>query len=99
VSRAQVRAARLGSKFGLHINALLKKYALQERVLVAKHQTFIGSCPVGTLQVVQIRLMDADGLLELFDVLSTTLTESGLRLTIALLALLRSSIDLKFHVS
>lgn len=93
MSRAQVWTARLSSKLSLHVNALLKKNALQERVLVAEHQTFIGSCSMGTLQIVQVGLMHANSLLELLDVLSTTLSESGLRLAIALLAFLRSSVN------
>lgn len=38
--------------------------------------------------------MDADGLLELFNILSATLSEGSLSLSIALFALFRSSIDL-----
>ncbi len=39
--------------------------------------------------------MDADGLLKLLDVLGAALAERCLRLTVALLALLRCGIDLK----
>lgn len=38
--------------------------------------------------------MDADGFLELFDILSAALSEGSLRLSIALFALFGSSIDL-----
>lgn len=38
--------------------------------------------------------MDADGFLELFDVLSAALSEGSLRLSVALFALFRSGIDL-----
>lgn len=42
----------------------------------------------------QVLLMDADSFLELLDVLGATLTEGSLRLAVALLALLRGSVDL-----
>lgn len=38
--------------------------------------------------------MDADGFLELFDILSAALSEGSLRLSVALFALFRSGIDL-----
>lgn len=95
MGRAQVRAASFGAELGLNVDALLEQDALEERVLVAKHQTFISSSTVSSLQVVEVRLMDANGLLELLDVLSTALTEGGLRLSVTLLAFLRSGIDLR----
>lgn len=72
----------------------LEEDALQQRVLITKHQALVGCGAVCRLQVVQIGLVDADGLLELLDVLRPTFPECGLRLAIALLAFLRRCIDL-----
>ena len=49
---------------------------------------------VGGLEVMEVLLMDADGFFQLLDVLSPAFSERGLRLTIPLLPLLRSSVDL-----
>lgn len=46
------------------------------------------------IQVGQGLLLDTDGLLELLDVLGTSLTESSLGLTVSLLPLLSGCIDL-----
>lgn len=43
---------------------------------------------MGRLKVVQVGLVDPDGLFELLDVLCAPLSERGLRLAISLLALL-----------
>ena len=75
-------------------HTFLEKDPFKERILVAKHQTLICSAPVSSLQAVEVRLMDADGLLQLFNVFGATLTEGCLGLTVALLALLGSGIDL-----
>lgn len=49
---------------------------------------------MGSLEVVEVGLVDADGLLELLDVLGAALAESGLGLTVPLLALLGGGINL-----
>lgn len=72
----------------------LEQDALQQRVLVAQHQTLVGGAAVALLQVLQGVLMVLDGALELLDVLGAALTEGSLGLAVALLALLRSGIDL-----
>lgn len=51
------------------------------------------------LQVVEVLLVDLDGLLELLDVLGTPLPESSLRLAVPLLPFLRCGVDLDFIVS
>jgi len=51
VRRTQVWAARLGSKLGLNIDTFLKEDTFQQRVLVAEHQAFVGSCSMGSLEV------------------------------------------------
>jgi hypothetical protein len=74
---------------------LLKKDALQEGVLVAQHQALVGGGAMSSLEAVKVRLMDADGLLELLDVLGAALAEGRLGLAVTLLPLLRGSIDLR----
>lgn len=93
VSRSQARAASLGAQLSLHIDSFLEKDALEQRVLVAQHQTLVGGVTVGSLQVVEVLLMDADSLLELLDVFGAAFTEGGLRLAVSLLALLRCRVD------
>lgn len=51
------------------------------------------------MQVVEVLLVDLDGLLELLDVLGTPLPESSLRLAVPLLPFLRCGVDLDFIVS
>lgn len=79
---------------GATAHTFLEKDPFKERVLVAKHQALICSAAVSSLQAVEVRLMDADGLLQLLNVFGATLTEGCLGLTVALLALLGSGIDL-----
>lgn len=99
VSRAKGRTTRLGAEFSLDIDPFLKENTFQERVLVAQHQTLICSMTVGGLQVVEILLMDTDGLFQLLDVLGSPLTEGRLSLAVALFPLLRSCIDLRNFIS
>lgn len=73
---------------------LFEQDALQQRVLVAQHETLVGGVPVGRLQVVQVLLVDLDRLLELLDVLGAALAEGGLGLAVPLLPLLRGGVDL-----
>ena len=87
-------AAGLCLQFSVNVDAFLEQDALEKRVFVAQHEALIGSIAVSTLQVVQVGLVDTDGLLELLDVLGTALTEGSLGLSVSLLALLRSSINL-----
>ena len=88
VGWSEGRAASLGLEFSVYVDALLKKDSLEERILVAEHQTLIGSCAVGRLKVVEVGFMDADGLFQLLDVLCASLTESSLGLSVSLLAFL-----------
>jgi hypothetical protein len=67
---------------------------LEERVLVSKHQTFIGGAAVALLEVLERLLLVLNGALELFDILGPTFTEGRLGLAVALLALLGRGIDL-----
>lgn len=97
--RAKGWATGLGLQFGLDVDALLKKDPLQERVFVAEHQALVSSRAVGGLQVVKVGLMDADSLFQLLDVLSASLAESSLSLSVSLLALFRGSIDLHMIIS
>ena len=73
---------------------LLQEDTLKKGVLVAQHQALVSGSAVGRLEALQVALMDADGLLELLDVLGATLAEGSLGLAVALLALLRGRIDL-----
>lgn len=73
---------------------LLQKDTLQEGVLVAQHQALVGGGAMSSLKAVEVGLMDADGLLELLDVLGAALAEGSLGLAVALLPFLRGSIDL-----
>jgi hypothetical protein len=94
MSRTKVWTACLGPQLSLYIDAFLEQDAFQEGVLVTEHQTFISGMAMSCLQVVKIRLMNADGLLQLLDVLCPAFTESCLSLAVTLLPLLWSSIDL-----
>lgn len=93
MSRAQVGAASLGSKLGLDIDAFLEEDTFQERVFVSEHQTLIGGGAVSRLEVVEVGLMDTDGLFELLYIFGTTLSEGGLGLPVALLAFLGRGVD------
>ena len=73
---------------------LLQENALQQRILVPKHQTLISSSTVALLESLERILMMLDGRFELLDVFCSSLTECCLRLAISLLALLRSGIYL-----
>ena len=75
-------------------HTFLQQDPLEERVLVTEHQAFVGRAAVTLLQVLQRVFMMLDRTLELLDILGTTLAESGLRLAIALFALLRGSVYL-----
>lgn len=75
-------------KVSIGRHTLLEKDALQQGVLVAKHQTLIGGCSMSTLEIVQVGLVNTDSLLELLDVLGATLAESSLSLAVTLLAFL-----------
>ena len=94
MSGTQVGATSLCTKFGLNIDSLLKKNTLKQRVLVSKHQALIGGGAVSRLEVMEVGLMDADGLFELLYVLSSTFTEGSLSLSVPLLSLFGSRIDL-----
>jgi hypothetical protein len=72
----------------------LKEDPFQQRILVPQHETLVGRLPVALLQVLQRLLMKLDCILELLDVLGPSLSESGLRLSVPLFALLRCCVDL-----
>lgn len=93
MSGRQVGTAGFGLKLCLNIDALLKENALEERVLVSEHQAFFGGGAVRRLKVVQVGLMDANGLLELLDIFGASFAKGGLGLSVALFALLRGCID------
>jgi hypothetical protein len=95
VSGTNLRAARLCSQFGLDIDTFLKQDPFQKGVLVSQHETLVRRAPVGGLQVVEIGLMNADGLLELLDILRAALSKGRLSLAVPLLPLLRGSVNLK----
>lgn len=94
VSRPKIRTASFSTQLRLHVNTLFQQNPLKKRVLVAQHQALVGSMAMGSLEVSQVLLMGADGLLELLDVLGSALTKSSLGLTVPLLSLLRCRIDL-----
>lgn len=73
---------------------LLQQDALQQGVLIPQHQTLICRTAVALLQALQGLLIALDRRLELTDILCTTLSESRLRLSVALLPFLGGSIDL-----
>lgn len=59
-----MRAARgTGNGRKGDILTFLEKYTLQERVLVAKHETLVGGMAMSGLQVLQVLLVDADSFL------------------------------------
>lgn len=91
---SQARTTRLGAKFSLDIDSLFEENTLEKRVLVSKHQTLIGSRAVSRLEVVEVGLMDADGLFELLYVFSSAFTKSSLSLSVPLLSFYGSRIDL-----
>lgn len=94
MSGTKVGTPMLGLKFGLYIDPLLEENALQQRVFVSQHETLICCCTMSRIEVGQGLLLDADGLLELLDILCTSLSESSLCLPIPLLPLLCGRIDL-----
>lgn len=83
----------------LQLSTFLEQNSLQQRVLVPQHKTFVGRAAVALLETLQILLMELDRSFQLLDVFGTPLTEGSLCLTVALLALLRRSIDLDMPVS
>lgn len=74
---------------------LFEENTLKKRVLVSQHQALVSSAAVGGLQTGEVGFMGANGVLELFDVLGSTLAESRLSLAVSLLALLRRCVDLE----
>jgi hypothetical protein len=66
-------------------NTLLKKNALEQRVLVAEHQALISGVAMSGLEVGQVLLMGANSFLELLDVLGSPFPESRLGLPVPLL--------------
>mgnify|MGYP005989002645 FL=1 len=88
VGWSEGRAASLGLELSVYVDALLEQDSLEERVLVAEHQTLISGCAVSSLEVVEVGFMAEDGLFQLLDVLRASLTESSLGLSVSLLAFL-----------
>ena len=75
-------------------STFLKEDALQKRILVTKHQTFVSSMSVGRLQIGKVLLVGANSIFKLLDVLSPALTERSLSLAVPLLPFLGCGIDL-----
>lgn len=88
------RSPGLETQFSLDVDAFLEQDALEQRVLVAQHQTFVGGATVTLLEALKLFFITLDGSLELANVFSTALTKGGLRLSVALFALFGSSINL-----
>lgn len=84
----------LGPQFGLHIDALFQQDSLEQGVLIAEHQTFIGRMSMALLQALQRVFMLLDGGFQLLDVLGPPLAKSSLGLAVALLPLLGRGIYL-----
>lgn len=76
-----------------------KQDTFEQGVLVAQHQAFISGATMILLKGLQGVFIALNGGLELADVLCATLTEGGLGLAVALLPLLRGSINLTAAVS
>lgn len=91
---AWTRRQWFGIERGDGARTLLEQDALEQRVFVPQHQTLVGGGAVGGLEIVEVRLVDTDSLLELLDVLGATLAERGLSLAVPLLAFLRGGVDL-----
>lgn len=72
----------------------LQQDALEQRVFISQHKTFISGATMVLLQGLQGLLVMLDGTLQLLDVLGATLAEGGLGLPVPLLALFRGGIDL-----
>lgn len=84
-----------GLKFGLHVDALLEQNALKQRVFVPQHEALISCGAMSSIEIGQGLLLDTDCLLQLLDVLCPPFSESSLRLSVPLLPLLCSSVDLQ----
>ena len=69
-------------------HTFLEQDAFEQRVLVTKHETLVRCRAMALLQSRQLLLILLDGRFQLLDVLSPTLSERRLRLSIALFALL-----------
>jgi len=76
---------------------LFKKDPFKQGVLVSEHQTFVGRGAVALLKSRQRLLILLDRCLKLLDVLGAALSEGSLRLSVALLTLLRRGIYLVTH--
>jgi hypothetical protein len=94
MSWAEIGAAGFSSELSLHINTLLEQDTLKQRVLIAQHQTFVGSCAMRCLQVVKIGFVNTNGLFKLLDVFGSTFSKSSLCLSVALLTFFRGGVDL-----
>lgn len=76
------------AEFSLDIDTFLKEDALEQRILVSKHQTLVSRRAVALLQVGQGLLMLLDGRLKLFDVLRSSFPKCRLCLAVPLLSFL-----------
>lgn len=83
-----------GLEFRLHVDTFLKKYALKKGVLVSQHEALISCGAMSCIEVGQSLFLNADGLLQLLDVLCSSLSERSLRLSVPLLPLLCGRVDL-----
>jgi hypothetical protein len=72
----------------------LQENSFQQRVLVAQHQTFVGSGTVALLEVLEVLLMLLNRRFKLLDVFGPSFTKRCLRLAVPLLSFFRGGIDL-----
>jgi hypothetical protein len=72
----------------------LEKDPFQQRIFISQHQTFICCTAMTLLQALQGILIAFDSSLKLTDILGPSLAEGSLRLSVALLTLFRSGINL-----
>lgn len=75
-------------------NTLFQKNPFQQGILVPQHEAFIRCRAVSRIEICQSLLMHSDGVFKLLDVLCSALSKGSLCLPVALLSLLRGSVDL-----
>jgi hypothetical protein len=89
-----MREQPVGEKRFMGRLTFFEENALKKRILVTQHQAFICSSAMILLQGLQRFFIALDGGLELANVLCATLAKGGLGLSVALLTLLRSCVNL-----
>ena len=76
------------------MSTFLQQDPLEQRVLVPKHQAFVGGASMALLYTLQGIFILFELRFQLFDILCATLTKGSLSLPISLLTFFRRSIDL-----